>query len=905
MNSGAAPSGLQDRLQVGWSRFELPNGLRVVVHENRRAPLVAVTLWYRVGAKDEGPGQTGFAHLFEHLMFGGSRHLPGPYLSRLGEMGAQAVNGTTSHDRTNYFQVVPTGSLDAALFAESDRMGHFVDSISAETLAQQKGVVLNEKRQTEGQPYGRVNEHLLRALYPAGHPYAHPVIGSEEDIARATLDDVKAWFRRYYGPSNAVLVLAGDIDEATARQKAAHWFGAIAPGPRLHRHLRWLAPPPQGRRELIEDRVPNARLTLAWPMPPAGDADATRLSIAARVLGGDASARLSQRLVRERGCAAAAGASTSAQLLAGSFVVTLTLHPGQDAAEAEREVHQALQRLADEGPSADELERVKVQCQAGLLGLQGDLAALADTLAMNEVFFGQPDFFVGELDTIRALTAQDLQQALRRWIGPDPCVLHVQPRAEFQASGTDPSRLLPPVIDVARPPPLPTAREATLSNGLRVRLVERHDLPLVQCRLLVPGGTRLEPRAQMGLAELTAALMQRGAGGRGAEAFAHELQRHGATLSAGIALDQAHAGLTSFRSRLEPALDLWADLLLRPAFDAAELDRVRDEAVRGITPSLAAAHNVVGWHLPGLMYGRGHPYARVRGGLRGTLQGITVDDLHRFHRQAFALPEATLLVAGDVTLEALLPLLEARFAGAPAALQPRVVAPVGAARPVAPGVVLIDQPGAQQSTIAAATLLPPFGALDPVLFQCLDQELSGSFSSRLNLNLREARQWTYGVRSELFHTLHQRVHLTVAPVQTDRTAEAMQEIVREMRGLATHPPSAQDLALFRDSTRMRQQARFQSLGAVLGALETAHLFGLDATHWQRQDERLGTLTPAEAAALAEQLFDPRRLVWIVVGDGARIEADIRRLELGRFERRPAEHDDDYLAPPPGATAPLD
>jgi zinc protease len=880
---GAAGPGapLLDDVAIAWERFRLPNGLTVIVHEDRKVPLVTVNIWYRVGAKDEPAGQSGFAHLFEHLMFGGSKHVQGSYINKMLEVGATELNGTTNHDRTNYFQTVPTHALDYALFAESDRMGHFYDTISQETLDLQRGVVQNEKRQTEGQPYGLIGERIAHATYPLGHPYAHTVLGAMRDIEQASLDDVRRWFKTYYGPSNAVLVLAGDIDVATAREKVARYFGDIPAGPPLSRPLSWIARREGLRREILEDRVPNARLLMAWNVPEAGSLDALALELAGEALGGGFSSRLHRRLVQELKLATDVFAGLSSRLISGQFYVSASLRQGGDVAELECAVADVLAGFLAEGLGVDELARIRIRRNASLIRHLGSTQAVADLLAMNEVFFGDPDFYRRQIEQEARLTPEQVLASAQQWLADGAYVLHVLPFTAQQTAlpaGVD--RSTPPVLPAPQGISFPPLQQARLSNGVRVLLAERHELPLVQCKLLLAGGSTLEPAGAMGLGQLMTQLMSCGAGERDSLAFSNAAQDQGAILGAGCGLDFAGLRLSALKSRLGDSLDLFADMVLRPRFDETELQRVRTAQLESIAQQQAQPASALNRVLPGLMYGRGHAYARVPTGLVSTVSALGREQVLAFHRRLLDPEGAVLMVAGATTLAEILPQLEARF-GAWQRGEVRTAVEPGPAVPVPPGIYLLDRPGAAQTSIIAAMLAPGFDAAREPALSAVNHILGGSFASRINMNLREAKHWTYGVSGGFSAAGMQRIYSVSTAVQADKTADSLREIQQELADmLAGKPVQPAELHAMQQSTILALPAKVQTLDGLMGAMEMICCHGLALDYWSGHAERVRALDLPQVQAGAAALIAAARPVWLVAGDRALIEADIRRLQWG-------------------------
>ena len=407
-------------VDIPYETFTLPNGLRVVVHTDRKAPVVAVNVWYHVGSKDEPAGRTGFAHLFEHLMFNGSENAPGEFFTPFKAIGATNQNGTTNSDRTNYFENVPTTALDTALWMESDRMGHLLGAIDQKTLDEQRGVVQNEKRQGENQPYGQVWDVLGAAMYPKGHPYHHSTIGSMNDLNAASLADVKTWFKTWYGPNNAVLVLAGDIDLATAREKVTKFFGDIPAGPTMAQPKVDVAAHASDSRSEMTDQVPQSRIYRVWNVAEYGQPDLDRLQLLAQILGGAKSSRLDKRLVHQDKLVDSISAGAYGSQLSSTFMITAAVKQGVDVAKVEAAIDEELKKLLAEGPTAEEVERNRTAIEAGWIrGVEriGGFGGKADALAECAVFMRDPGCFRASLKTLAEATPEALRAAGNAWLG--------------------------------------------------------------------------------------------------------------------------------------------------------------------------------------------------------------------------------------------------------------------------------------------------------------------------------------------------------------------------------------------------------------------------------------------------------------------------------------------------------
>ena len=897
-------------VDIPYEEFTLPNGLRVVVHTDRKAPIIAVNIWYHVGAKDEPAGRTGFAHLFEHLMFQRSENHDGEFFEPFKQVGATDQNGTTNTDRTNYFQNVPTTALDMALWMESDRMGHLVGAIDQAALDEQRGVVQNEKRQGENQPYGQVWDKLTRALYPASHPYHHGVIGSMNDLNAASLDDVKTWFRTWYGPNNAVLVLAGDIDLATAKEKVARYFGDIPAGPTMAQPKVDVAQRQASTRETMTDKVPQARIYRAWNVAQVGTTDIDQLELFAYVLGGAKSSRLDQRLLHNEKLVDNISAMTDASQLGSNFLIMATVKQGVDPAKVEKAIDEEVKRLIAEGPTADELERAKVQSRAGFVrGIEriGGFGGKADALAQCAVFEGNPGCFRTSLANVNNASVADVKAAGAKWLGVgdhtivvapgDRVALAELPSAKptpFNAPAVDPKyTTLPRQVDRSAGVPktttfpelkFPQLQRATLKNGTRVVLAERHDVPVVQFSYEFGGGFTADQGRKPGTANFTMGMLDEGAGKLGALAFADAVENLGARIGAGASLDGASVTLSALKENLAPSLALYADVVRAPRFEQSEIDRIKATWIAGIQQEKVQPNAVAMRVLPPLLYGAGHPYAIpfTGSGSEAAIQSLGREDLVSFHKDWVRPEGATLLVVGDTTLKEIVPLLERQFGdwkGEGAA--PKVAAPGNVVRPQGARVYLIDQPGAVQANLFAGEVVPSTMDAGAIRFDIANGVLGGDFTSRLNMNLREDKHWSYGARSMASNALGQRPWMAIAPVQIDKTAEALKEMNAEISQFASgqRPPTDAEVSRIRNIQTLSLPGAYETAAAVMGTIGGIVRYGRPDDYVFKRKAEIEAMTPAQVAEAARTL-DPSKLTWVVVGDLKQTEAPVRALKLG-------------------------
>ena len=882
------PLAAQRTLDIPYERFVLANGLTLIVHEDHKAPIVAVNVWYHVGSKNEQPGRTGFAHLFEHLMFNGSEHYDKEFQGPLERAGATDLNGTTNEDRTNYFVNVPTSALDLALWLESDRMGHLAGAISQAKLDEQRGVVQNEKRQGENEPYGKVWDFLTPRLYPANHPYSWTVIGSMDDLDAARLDDVKEWFRSYYGPSNAVLVLAGDIDAKTAKEKVEHYFGDIPPGPPVARQETWIAKRTGSQHGTMQDRVPQARLYKIWNAPQWSSPDATYLQMAASVLSDGKSSRLYKRLVYDEQIATDVNASVDEHEIGGLVSVTASARPGVELSRVEKAVNEELARFLAGGPTPAELARVKVRARAGFIrGVEriGGFGGKSDVLAQGEVFAGRPDFYKVRLQRVAAATAAQVRSAAARWLSDGDYTLEVHPFPDYRTASEGADRSAPPIAGAPPAPEFPTLERATLSNGLKLVLAERRSIPQVRVDLLLDAGYAADQFALPGTASLAMTMLDEGTTTRTALQISDRLADLGATLGAGSRLDVSMVSLAALRDQLDPSLDLFADIVLHPAFRQSDVDRLKQQRLAQIQREKADPVGLALRVFPRLVFGEGHAYSNPwsGSGTEASTQRITRADLVRFHQTWFRPNHATLVVVGATTMAEIRPRLERLFARwRPGDVPAKNIGEV-AQRP-RPSLYLFDRPGAQQTVIIAGNIAPPKANPDEAAIETMSAVLGSDFGSRLNMNLREDKHWAYGSYSFIRDARGPRPFLAYAPVQTDKTTQAAAEMLKELKGIAgDRPVQPDELERAKASLTLTLAGSWETMGALAGSIDDIIAFGLDDRYFDTYAATIRTQTAASVTAAARTAVQPDHLVWIFVGDREKIEAPLRELGLGEIQ----------------------
>ncbi len=872
--------------EIAYQRYVLGNGLTLIVHEDHKAPIVAVNVWYHVGSKNEKPGKTGFAHLFEHLMFNGSENFNDDYFKVLEKIGATDMNGTTNEDRTNYFQNVPVTALDTALWMESDRMGHLLGAIDQAKLDEQRGVVQNEKRQGENEPYGKVWELIQTSVYPKGHPYSWTVIGSMEDLNAASLDDVREWFKTYYGPQNAVLVVAGDVTPEQVKAKVEKYFGDIPPGPPIAKYEAWVAKRAGTQRQVLQDRVPQARIYQVWNTPPWGTPEDGMLDLVSSVLTSGKSSRLYKRLVYDDQIATDVAAWQGSSEIGSTFIVQATARPGVPLAKVEKALNEERERLLAAGPTAEEVERAKTGYLAGFVrGVEriGGFGGKSDVLAQGQVWKGDPGFYRVRLERLQAATPAEVWDAAKRWLSDGVYVLEVHPFPTLAPSATGADRKTRPEPGTPPAGHLPELHRAKLANGLSLIVAERHDVPLVRFELLVDAGYASDSLGVPGLARLAGNMLDEGTTSRSSIEISDQLQQLGAQLTTGSNLDLSFVVLSALRSNLDPSLDLFADVVLHPSFPETELGRLKQQTLAAIDQEGVRPFAMALRVLPKLIYGAGHAYANplTGSGTKASVESITRDEVARWHSTWFKPGNATLVVVGDTTLATIQPELERLFAAwKPGSVPHKNVAPVAPHAPQA--IYVMDRPGAEQSTIFAGEAASPRANPQEIAQQVMNMVLGGQFISRVNMNLREDKHWSYGAGTAFFDARGPRPFIVYGPVQTDKTKESIQELLKELRGIrGDEPVTADELKAAQNALVLTLPGRWETARAVADSIDDIVQFGFNDHYFDGYAAKVRATTLADVAAAAKGI-QPDRLVWVIAGDRAKIEPGLRELGMGEI-----------------------
>jgi zinc protease len=884
-----APAAQDSVPKIEFEKYTLPNGLQVILHVDRKLPIVHVNQWFYVGSANERMGRSGFAHLFEHMMFQGSKNANKDYFTYVEAAGANllegGVNGTTNQDRTNYFATVPSGNLENLLWVESDRLATLPDGLTEEKLNNQRDVVKNERRQgLENQPYGRWYKIMNENLYPLGHPYHTDVIGLHEDLTAANMEDVKDFFRTYYTPNNLSLVIAGDFDPEQVKPLIEKYFGTIPPGPALDRPAK-SKPRLDGEKVVeVRDRVPQERSYFGWVTPGYFEPGDAELELVATILTDGLSARLNKALLYDRQLASNVAAFQNGQPLSGSFMMWATARPGVDLGQIEQIIDQEIARLAKEGPTAEELNRAKTKWEFNFIsGLEriGGFGGKSDLLNQYNTFLGDPGKFEEDLARHRNATAESVRAAVDKYLNTKNRVLiRFRPEKSGPPANVAVDRTKEPPLGGDKPFNAPEVKSAKLENGMEIFVVEKPEIPKVAVQLVTRAGSVADPNAKAGLAAMTNRVMRRGTKTRNAIQIDETLGNLGTGLGGGTGKEAASLSLEVLKRNLDDSLAVMADVAMNPSFPEDEFDRSKKQTLDGLIQAANNPNAVANRVAYMLAFGAGHPYGRPSGGLPKTVEAITRDDLRQFYQTYWKPGSSALIFVGDITLQEAADMARRHFGQWSGGAAPAVNIP--APQPMPAGkVYLIDRQGAAQTVIAHVLKAPERKSADYYALSLANAVYGGGFGTRLNLNLREDKGYSYGVFAFPQHFSRAGTWIASGGVQTDKTKESAVEFMRELKFIAGEKPiTEQELSTARLARIRGYAQQFESYSRITGQISDLWTAGLPMTDLQRETEELAKLQLATVNAVAAKYTKPSETALLLVGDLSKIEAGIRELNLG-------------------------
>jgi zinc protease len=896
---------------IAYETYTLPNGLKVITHEDHRLPLVSVDLWYHVGPLNERPGRTGFAHLFEHMMFEGSEHVgEKAHIKYVQGAGATDVNGTTDFDRTNYFETLPANQLELGLWLESDRMGFLMEGLNRDLLKNQRDVVRNEKRQGEGRPYAAANDAVAHLLYPKDHPYYGDVIGSHADVEAARIADVRDFHQQFYTPNNASIAIAGDFDPKKLKELLTKYFGPIPAGPKVDPVTTVTPPITSQRRATVTDTVKLPQLTIAWLTPAAYTPDSYSVDAAIFALGQGKASRLDQALVYKTQVAQRVSCYNRSSKLNGSAECSVIAKPGVKLEDLEKTVWEEIAKLQAEGPTAEEVEAAKAgTLTRTITGLQtlGGFGGVADTLNEYNQYTGDPGYLPKDIAAEEAVTVASAKAAAAKYFTKDSAVVvycvpgkKVSTEVPQSPENTDADvKITNPYTPefeasqewrktkpAAGPPVtvhLPVPETFTLANGLKVYVVSEPQLPILAASFVTRAGSENNPAGKSGLASLTAQVMGEATTSRSLTQLAEAQERIGTRIGVNASMDGASAGMTVLTSHTGEGMDLLADVLQHPAFADDDLDRLRKQRLIGIQQETDNVQAMAARVAPKLLYGD-QPYGASGTGTTESVTALTRADVTGFYAAHFGPADSGLTLVGDITLPEAKKLAEKYFgkwtgtASAAAVIPPPPPAP-------ATHVVIVDKPGAPQTSLSAIGFGVPANSPDLQTLQVMNYVLGGSFASRINMNLREVHGYTYGANSQYPFYRSGGNFTAGGLVRTDVTGPAAKELMSEIKRFPSNPPTEAELKEAKDARVQSLPGQFETDGAIAGSISSLFLYDRPLDYYATLPAKYRAVTAADVARVATQDLHPDNLIIVAVGDRSKIETQLKDANLGPVEVR--------------------
>ena len=877
-----AEDAISTQVDIPYETFALDNGLTVLVHSDHSTPTVFVGMWYAVGSKDEPEGKTGFAHLFEHLMFQGTENRDGEYFSPFTDAGATGMNGTTSEDRTNYYATVPSGALDMALWMESDRMSHLLGAVTQEALDEQRGVVQNEKRQRETRPYAQVGNKVREGLYPVGHPYRHPIIGSMDDLDAASLEDVHEWFNKYYGASNVVLVLAGDVTLEDARSKVEHYFGRTPAGVPLSYPKKWVPELAENREEVMYDRVGQTKITRVWALPGLNDKDTSLMYLVNNSLAANKNSPLRRKLVDELQLATRVTGNAYGRVMSGEYTLTIDLRPGVSPEEVVAIVDETIAEYLVTGPDAQILENAKLGVNMYMLGALETGASIGRLLAEGFLYSDDPLFINQELEWLNAANVEELRQIAERWLTRGYYQLTVEPFPEYSSSGSEVDRSSIPAVTANSTINFPEVETKTLKNGMTLVVATRGNIPLLDVSIQIDTGIIAAPADAPGIPAFVFGLMDKGTNKYDANELAAARDKIGMSGQFGAGTERSSLDYRILRTYLDSSLELAADMLRNPTFPDEELTKYKARVAAYLANLEKAPSRAASSLFDRAVYGAGTPMGAVW--TPQLLDQVDRSKLESFHEAEVTPDKMTVYMIGDIGIEKAEKAVnkafgrwDARGKGARKA--------VGEAAASKARVVLVDYPGAESSTIIAGHAIAPYDADNWAEMSIMNWVLGSSFESRLNMNLREDKGWSYGYRSRIArNTSGDMTIMSSGQVQIDKTADSMQEIMREFgEFVSVRPATANEVDRAKLNRTRSLPGYFATNRGFLSNIIRSDSYGLPFDYDESAAARIAAVTVEGVNGRAKDIIDTSTLTWLITGDLEKIEDSVRALDYGEVE----------------------
>lgn len=902
-------------LRIPYEKYTLPNGLEVILHEDKSDPIVGVAIQFHVGSNREEAGKTGYAHLFEHMLFQESEHVGQDQFFKKIQSAGGTLNGGTWADGTVYYEVVPKNALEMVLWMESDRMGWLLPTVTQEALANQKEVVQNEKRQrVDNRPYGHTDYVIGKLLYPEGHPYNWQVIGSLEDLKKASQQDIHNFYKKWYGPNNATLVVAGDYDKETVKKWIAKYFGEIPRG----RDVTDPKPMPvslsETKRAFHEDNFARSpELNMVFPTVEQFHKDSYALDILSELLAGGKKAPLYKVIVEEKKLAPSVSAYERSQELAGMFRIRVRAFPDKNLTDVEKAIYEAFDRFEKEGFTEKDLARVKAGLETNFYNSIASILGKSFQLAQYNEYAGSPDFITKDIQNTLNVTSDDVWRVFKTYIKNKPCVLtSFVPKGHPELAAQNSERFpvveekiteeastekqetaanieipeIPSSFDRTVEPPkgpapalnLPKVWHHTLKNGLRIYGIEQDELPLVTFSLTLKGGLLLDDPEKVGVANLITDMMMEGTKNKTPQELEEAIEELGASINMVTSREAITINANTLSHKVKDTWKLFDEILLEPRWDAKEFERVKARTLEGINRQEANPSVIANNVFNRLLYGPDHILGYTVSGTRESVEKITLDDLKAYYKKNFSPSVAYLTVAGNISREEAIALFDELEEQWPAH---KVDFP-SYTTPEAPDkaqLYFVDVPNAKQSQLRVGNLSLAYTDPDFYPAYVMNYKLGGSFNSVLNMILREEKGYTYGAFSFFSGSYYPGPFAVSTGVRSNATFESMQ-IIKDELNRYREGISAEEMAFTKNALIQSNARRFETLRALLGMLGNIAKYELPFDYVRQQEQIVRDMTVAKHKELARKYIIPSKMIYLVVGDAQTQAAHLKDLGLG-------------------------
>jgi zinc protease len=910
-----APSPVTDKLKISYEKYVMPNGLQVILSTDHSDPIISYAIMYHVGSSREVPGKTGFAHLFEHLLFGGSENVAPGTFDRILEGVGGTNNGFTERDITTYYEMFPRNALKKVLWMESDRMGFFINSITQKTLAVQQNVVSNEKRQREDNtPYGFTDYVIDKNLYPSDHPYNWEVIGEMADLRNASLADVKAYYEHFYGPNNATLVLAGDFNPDSAKVLINKYFSEIKSHGEVAKRSAMVPTLVKTVKLYHEDNFANVpEITLVWPAPQAYQKDSYALDFLAKILADGKKAPLYKVLVKEKKLTSRTSARNNSSELAGEFTITIRANEGKTLKEIEAAVDEAFNRFETDGITEKDIERVKASSEKSFYEGITSVFDKSIQLAFYNTYLNDPGFIEKDIENIKAVTLNDVKMVYDKYIKGKPHVItsfvpkgktdeiadnsidagvkeeNIKEASQVAIAPTAEEKIvkMTSTFDRTVEPPdgkapevnAPAVWKATLSNGIQVYGIENKELPLVELSLVINGGVQQDKIELPGVAGMVASVLPQGTKKKTPEELEEEIELLGSSINVGAGREEMTVNASALSRNFERTTALLKEILLEPRWDTTEFSLAQSRTLNNIIQSEAQPRIVASLLFNKLLYGTDNIFGYNSRGTKESIGKITMSDLKNYYDNNFSPSSSRILVAGNVTkdqvLTALKP-LETEW-------KPKEVKLNTYPTPTSPEksqIYFVDIPGSRQSIIYVGYLALSRNDPDYVKADFVNYKLGGAFSSILNMILREEKGYTYGASSFFQEMKVKAPFIAATSVRTDATFESV-KIIKDEMGKYRDGVNEKDLQFIKNAMILSNALRYETNGSLVGMLATMSKYGLPDDFIKEEENVIKNMTIEDHKTITDKYIDPDKMYYVIVGDAATQLKPLEKIGFGK------------------------